>query len=118
MRRFAPQALLVSAGQDAHREDPFSDMRVTEAGFAEMARRCASLAEELCAGRLGFVLEGGYAHAAAARSVEAVLLALAGGPALPVGPGGGAGAAAIARAREAQEPYWGPLGRPSPPGDR
>ena len=53
--RFEPELLLVSAGFDAHVDEPLADMRVTEDGFRELARRCAGLAPSLCA-----VLEGGY----------------------------------------------------------
>jgi acetoin utilization deacetylase AcuC-like enzyme len=55
IRRFDPELLLVSAGFDAHERDPLAQMRVTAAGFTEMARRAASLAP-----RVGAVLEGGY----------------------------------------------------------
>jgi len=53
--RFEPELLLVSAGFDAHVDDPLADMRVTEDGFRELARRCTALAP-----RVGAVLEGGY----------------------------------------------------------
>jgi acetoin utilization deacetylase AcuC-like enzyme len=53
--RFAPDLLLVSAGFDAHEDDPLAEMRVTERGFHEFAQRCASLAPRVAA-----VLEGGY----------------------------------------------------------
>ena len=52
---FAPDALIVSAGFDAHVDDPLADMALTEAGFEELARRCAALAP-----RVSAVLEGGY----------------------------------------------------------
>jgi acetoin utilization deacetylase AcuC-like enzyme len=52
---FAPELLLVSAGVDAHADDPLADMEVSTAGFTELAARCASLAPRLAA-----VLEGGY----------------------------------------------------------
>ena len=74
---FEPQLVLISAGFDAHREDPLATCALTEEGFAEMARslrRC-------CAGLevpLGAVLEGGYALGALARSVAATLEVLAG----------------------------------------
>jgi acetoin utilization deacetylase AcuC-like enzyme len=55
VRGFAPDLLLVSAGFDAHEEDPLAAMEVTTAGFQELAERCASLAPRLAA-----VLEGGY----------------------------------------------------------
>jgi acetoin utilization deacetylase AcuC-like enzyme len=55
LRTFAPELLLVSAGFDAHENDPLAAMAVTEAGFRELARRCAGLAPRVAA-----VLEGGY----------------------------------------------------------
>ena len=55
LARFEPELLLASAGFDAHVDDPLADMRVTEDGFRELARRCASAAPRCAA-----VLEGGY----------------------------------------------------------
>jgi acetoin utilization deacetylase AcuC-like enzyme len=52
---FAPGVLLVSAGFDAHEDDPLADMKVSEDGFRELARRCKTLAPRVAA-----VLEGGY----------------------------------------------------------
>jgi acetoin utilization deacetylase AcuC-like enzyme len=106
VRQFAPQAVLVSAGQDIHAADPLGDMRVTEAGFADMTLRCLRLAQELCGGRLALVLEGGYERDASARSVEAILRALADETAPAVGEGSVKAEAAIARARETQAAYW------------
>jgi len=107
VKQFAPQAILVSAGQDIHRDDPLGSMLVTEAGFADMALRCARLAGEFCDDRLAFVLEGGYDRDATARSVEAVLRAVSdeSAPAI-VAEGTERAAAAIARARETQAAYW------------
>jgi acetoin utilization deacetylase AcuC-like enzyme len=53
--RFEPELVLVSAGFDAHVEDPLADMEVTADGFRELARRSAALAPRAAA-----VLEGGY----------------------------------------------------------
>jgi acetoin utilization deacetylase AcuC-like enzyme len=53
--RFAPDLLLVSAGFDAHAEDPLAAMEVSAAGFRELSRRSAALAPRVAA-----VLEGGY----------------------------------------------------------
>jgi acetoin utilization deacetylase AcuC-like enzyme len=55
VERFEPELVLVSAGFDAHVEDPLADMRVSEDGFRELARRCRALGD-----RFGAVLEGGY----------------------------------------------------------
>jgi acetoin utilization deacetylase AcuC-like enzyme len=52
---FAPDAVLVSAGFDAHMDDPIAQMNVTADGFRELARRCARMAPHVAA-----VLEGGY----------------------------------------------------------
>jgi acetoin utilization deacetylase AcuC-like enzyme len=53
--RFAPDAVLVSAGFDAHADDPLAGMNVTADGFRELARRCGVMAPHVAA-----VLEGGY----------------------------------------------------------
>jgi acetoin utilization deacetylase AcuC-like enzyme len=55
VRAFEPELLLVSAGFDAHVDDPLAGMRVTADGFRELARRSAALAPRIAA-----VLEGGY----------------------------------------------------------
>ena len=55
VRVFEPDLVLVSAGFDAHVDDPLANMRVTEDGFRELARRSAGLAPMTTA-----VLEGGY----------------------------------------------------------
>jgi acetoin utilization deacetylase AcuC-like enzyme len=65
VRGFEPDLMLVSAGFDAHLEDPISDTAVTLEGFHELARRCAALAPRVAA-----VLEGGYNLATLPRLVE------------------------------------------------
>jgi acetoin utilization deacetylase AcuC-like enzyme len=55
VRRFAPELVVVSAGFDAHVDDPIADMALTAAGFRDLAARCAALAPRVAA-----VLEGGY----------------------------------------------------------
>jgi acetoin utilization deacetylase AcuC-like enzyme len=55
VRGFEPDLLLVSAGFDAHVDDPLAWMELTGHGFRELARRCRGLAPRLAA-----VLEGGY----------------------------------------------------------
>jgi acetoin utilization deacetylase AcuC-like enzyme len=68
VRAFAPELVLVSAGFDAHEDDPLAWMEVTEDGFRELARRCAALGPRVAA-----VLEGGYNLATLPRLVEAAL---------------------------------------------
>ena len=53
VRAFAPDLVLVSAGFDAHEDDPLASMRVTEDGFRELARRSAALAPTLRSGARG-----------------------------------------------------------------
>jgi acetoin utilization deacetylase AcuC-like enzyme len=72
VRDYAPQLVLVSAGYDAHAEDPLADCTVTEAGYAEMTATMRGVCEELGA-PLGVVLEGGYGLGALARSVAATM---------------------------------------------
>jgi acetoin utilization deacetylase AcuC-like enzyme len=68
---FGPQFVLVSAGFDAHVQDPLSGTRVTEDGYRRMTRRVGELADRTAGGRLVSLLEGGYHLDALARSVEA-----------------------------------------------
>lgn len=72
-RAFGPELVLVSAGFDAHRDDPLANMRLTEAGFVDLAGAALTLAAEQSDGRLVAILEGGYDQTALSRSVAAVL---------------------------------------------
>jgi acetoin utilization deacetylase AcuC-like enzyme len=65
---FEPELLLVSAGFDAHIEDPLANMLVTADGFRELARRARQLAPRVAA-----VLEGGYNLRTLPTLVEAAL---------------------------------------------
>jgi acetoin utilization deacetylase AcuC-like enzyme len=73
IERFGPEWILVSAGFDPHRQDPLAGMNVTEAGFSQMARAMLQLAEVYCAGKIAFLLEGGYDLTALKSSVAGVL---------------------------------------------
>jgi acetoin utilization deacetylase AcuC-like enzyme len=68
VERFEPELVLVSAGFDAHSADPLADMRVTEEGFGELARRCRTMCDRVAA-----VLEGGYELETLPRLVDAAL---------------------------------------------
>jgi acetoin utilization deacetylase AcuC-like enzyme len=68
VRAFEPELVLVSAGFDAHRDDPLANMNVTDDGFRELARRSSALAP-----RCGAVLEGGYNLSTLPRLVAAAL---------------------------------------------
>jgi len=68
---YRPEIVLVSAGFDAHRNDPLAHMNVTEAGFAAMMRAVLDVADAHAEGRLALFLEGGYHLEALTSSVEA-----------------------------------------------
>lgn len=59
-RRYRPELILVSAGFDTHWADPLCQMRLTLAGYDEITRTLMRMADELCGGKIVFVLEGGY----------------------------------------------------------
>jgi acetoin utilization deacetylase AcuC-like enzyme len=74
-RAFDPQLVLISAGFDAHRDDPLGMCTLDESSFAQMARWMRRLGDDLGA-PVGAVLEGGYDLGALARSSAATLEAL------------------------------------------
>ncbi len=57
---FRPELILVSAGFDAHWNDPITTLGLSTAGFTMISKRLVDLAQEYCGGRIVFVLEGGY----------------------------------------------------------
>jgi acetoin utilization deacetylase AcuC-like enzyme len=75
---FRPEFILVSAGFDAHREDPLADMQLTAEGFGLMTRFIVELAERHCRGMVVSLLEGGYESHSLTASVEAHLKELLG----------------------------------------
>jgi acetoin utilization deacetylase AcuC-like enzyme len=106
-RAFEPQLLLVSAGYDAHGEDPLGQCEVTEDGFAAMTRSMRRVGEALGA-PVGCVLEGGYALGALARSVAATLSALQETVTADGGLSGGDGAVSplVDQAHERLSEWW------------
>ncbi|MGH3066712.1 MAG: histone deacetylase family protein [Gaiellaceae bacterium] len=68
VRAFEADLLLVSAGFDAHRDDPLAQMQLTDDGFRELGKRCAALSPRVAA-----VLEGGYNLETLPTLVEAAL---------------------------------------------
>jgi acetoin utilization deacetylase AcuC-like enzyme len=77
LAQFRPDVLLISAGFDAFQHDPLAGMRVSHAGFAQMARRLRAAAERWSAGRVVAVLEGGYDLHGLGGGMTAVLQAFA-----------------------------------------
>jgi acetoin utilization deacetylase AcuC-like enzyme len=78
-RAYEPDLVLISAGFDAHRDDPLAGCQVTEDGFATMTRSLRRLAAERAL-PVGALLEGGYDLDALAGSVAATLEALGSPP--------------------------------------
>jgi len=70
---FDPDLIIISCGFDAHRDDPLASMELSRAGYQTMAMTMQSLADLLCAGRIVFVLEGGYSLDGVREGTEAVL---------------------------------------------
>ena len=68
---FRPEFVFVSAGFDAHRDDPLAGLEVTAAGYRELTRIVMDIANSFAGGRLVSLLEGGYDLDALSRSVEA-----------------------------------------------
>jgi acetoin utilization deacetylase AcuC-like enzyme len=73
---FRPQLILLSAGFDAHQDDPLGHMELSATDFAAMVVQARAWASMLCRGHLVVVLEGGYNLAALAESVAATLRVL------------------------------------------
>lgn len=76
VEEFEPDLLLVSAGFDAHRDDPLAHQNLTRTGYAVIGEALVGIAERYCGGRMVVVLEGGYHLRALAEGVEAVLAAM------------------------------------------
>jgi acetoin utilization deacetylase AcuC-like enzyme len=74
---FDPDIVLVSAGFDAHIDDPLAGMAVTAGEFGRMASIVSSIADRCCEGRLAITLEGGYDLHALSHSVVGVLEVMA-----------------------------------------
>ena len=73
---FRPEILLISAGFDAHRDDPLASINLSDDGFAQITDLLVGAAEKHCGGKIVSVLEGGYNLFALGRSVVQHLQAL------------------------------------------
>lgn len=100
-----PDAVLVSAGFDAHREDPLGEINLDEHAYAWMSHEVHALATRLGA-PLGFLLEGGYHIDALRRSVRATVEGMTERPPSPVSPSNPEALRRIAQTRDALAPHW------------
>ncbi|WP_455377101.1 histone deacetylase family protein [Petrachloros mirabilis] len=73
---FKPEFVIISAGFDAHRDDPLASMGLTEAGYADLTGIVLGIAKRHAQGRILSSLEGGYNLTALAASVDAHIKAL------------------------------------------
>lgn len=73
LREFRPELLMVSAGFDAHEQDPLGQLRMTTEGFARLTKMLLGVADEVCEGRVVLVTEGGYDLRALSDSLDAVV---------------------------------------------
>ena len=69
IQNFKPDLIIISAGFDAHEDDPLGQMKVSSDCYRKMTSMILKLAEEVCDGRLLSMLEGGYNHKVLADSV-------------------------------------------------
>jgi acetoin utilization deacetylase AcuC-like enzyme len=74
--RIRPQLVLVSAGFDAHRDDPIGSLELDTEDFTRLTKTVLAVANDHAGGRLVSLLEGGYNPTRLAQSVEAHLLEL------------------------------------------
>jgi acetoin utilization deacetylase AcuC-like enzyme len=78
LHAFEPEIIFVSAGFDAHQEDPLANLKLTDADFAWVSGEIAKVAARHAQGRVVSTLEGGYSLPALGRSAEAHIRTLAG----------------------------------------
>jgi len=74
---FAPELILISAGFDAHADDPLAQIKLREDDYNWITAELVQLADKHCQGRIVSMLEGGYDLSALGRSVVAHIKALA-----------------------------------------
>ncbi len=104
---FKPDLILVSAGFDAHQDDPLGGMKVTDNGFAKLCSIVCEIANHHTDGRLSLVLEGGYNTNALATSARACVEVLSGlNTPIPPPPASGQVEDVINLVRSNHKPYW------------
>jgi acetoin utilization deacetylase AcuC-like enzyme len=116
LRRFAPELLVCASGFDGSTFDPNGRHNLTAAGYREIGRRVAGLADELTGGRVLLTQEGGYLRSYAALCLHALVEGLVGAPETLADPlsylpdesatDPGRTTADLAAVRAAAGPYW------------
>ncbi len=77
LEKFKPELVMISAGFDAHRDDPLAQMNLTEDDYTWVTENLSVLADKFASGRIVSTLEGGYDIAALKASAAAHLKTLA-----------------------------------------
>ena len=70
LKKFKPEFILLSAGFDAHKNDPLAQINLESQDFYTLTKRIMILAKKLCGGKLVSILEGGYNLQALKESVD------------------------------------------------
>ncbi len=70
VQRYKPDLIIISAGFDAHKNDPLAQIQLTTDCFGEMTKMLMSVAKDVCGGRILSMLEGGYDYNALSDSVQ------------------------------------------------
>jgi acetoin utilization deacetylase AcuC-like enzyme len=71
LEKFAPEFLFISAGFDAHRDDPLAEMNLLDEDYSWATSKLMAVAARHCAARVVSTLEGGYDLEALGRSAAA-----------------------------------------------
>ena len=71
LRDFKPELIIISAGFDAHQDDPLAELQWSTGDFRWLTKQLCTLAADLCDGRIVSTLEGGYDLSALAESARA-----------------------------------------------
>ena len=69
-KTFKPEFILLSAGFDAHKDDPLAQINLESKDYYTLTQRILTLAKELCGGKVVSILEGGYDLNALKESVD------------------------------------------------
>ena len=110
---YGPDAVVLSAGFDAHVDDPLGGMQLSTGGYGTLTRRLWAFAADRCAGRLAVTTEGGYDLQALEECLDGTLQVCAADPSAAIPPVDGStaiAAAALQSVTRAQSPYWPDIG--------
>ena len=108
---YRPELVLVSAGFDAHRDDPLGGMELSSAGYAAITAEILRLSREACGGKTVFALEGGYNLQALSESITSVLRVMSGGSAEASGDPGAVAEDLLKELIAVHGEYWTSLRR-------